>query len=412
MSPRADNRLVRSNNRPIRVLHLLAGCQTTGVGRYVSNLGEGMRRLGHEVTIAGRTGACGPWFDEADEQWLDLTLAPWPPAAFCESVKLLRQHLQHHPADVIHTHCRWSTALARAVPQGLRPPVLNTLHVSGRKLSRRNRWLTDFGDHTHVASQQSLDWLVNAAGVPASQITLIPHGLDAERFPEAQESDRVEARRLLGLPSDALVAAYVGALEAVKNPGWMLDLAQTPQSQLPGLRVVIAGEGPLEEQLRGRIGREGLAERAILLGWCDPLTVYRAADALMLPSKLEGFSYVCAEAMSVGRPVLRTRTAGSAEQIQQGVTGWSASVSKVTFIQSAIKFLTDRDGLSRMGASAAEHTRDQFTLDRQLSQTEDLYRQLVSSFATPTHLKALSDRPETSPDQAPPDGSNPDEEAV
>src|SRR5438552_15942526 len=89
----------------------------------------------------------------------------------------------------------------------------------------------------------------------------------------------------------------------------------------------------------------------------DPLDVYQAADAMLLPSQREGFSLATAEAMAVGLPVCRTRTAGSAELIIENITGRTTAIEREAFVKGAIEFLRDEEGLRRMAANAPGHVR-------------------------------------------------------
>src|SRR5690606_5467546 len=125
-----------------------------------------------------------------------------------------------------------------------------------------------------------------------------------------------------------------------------------------------------------RIQRLGLTDTVRLMPYGDPMPVYRAIDALLLPSAQEGFSYVCAEAMSVGRAVLRTCTAGCHEQIIEGITGRMVEVNKDAFIHTALEMLTGLPALRAMGQVAAAHVRERLTITRQVEQTEQLYRTL------------------------------------
>jgi glycosyltransferase involved in cell wall biosynthesis len=206
---------------------------------------------------------------------------------------------------------------------------------------------------------------------------MIPHGVDPERFPEAGETMKREAKIALGLKEDDLVVTYVGRLDRPKNELWMLDLASASRARLPNLKVILLGEGPHEGKLLRRIKRENLHERVMLLGHRDPRPVYHAADALLLPSEREGFSLVCAEAMSTGIPVLRTRTAGTRGLVIENATGVSVPIDHDAFIEGAIEFLADRNNLRRMGKLAAQHVHNHFTFERQLHDTIDLYRSRI-----------------------------------
>jgi glycosyltransferase involved in cell wall biosynthesis len=216
------------------------------------------------------------------------------------------------------------------------------------------------------------------ARVPAERITLIPHGIEASRFPVADATARATARAVLGLKPEDLVAGYVGRLDDPKNEDWLLDLAAQTRSSLPRLRILIAGDGPHEPIVRQRVVAENLSDRVRLLGrQDDPLAVYHACDALLLPSAREGFSLACAEAMCAGVPVLRTNTAGTAELIVEDITGRSVQIDRSAFLAAAERFLSDPEKLSEMGRAAARHIREHFTLERQVSETIRLYERLA-----------------------------------
>jgi len=362
-------------NRPLRILHLLACSDAGGLSRYVYDLCLAMHAAGHEVAVAGSPGAWHWLFESAPWPWINVPMQGGLPGLW-RSVHQLRTHLAKHPVDVIHSHYRRTTLVGRRLQSAENPPLLYTLHLSHISLNWPRNLFTDFGDHVHVASVDAARWLREAGRMPADRITTIPHGIDTGRFKVAGDEDKLAARNRLGLTRDATVAAYVGRFDDPKNEDWILDLAAATRGVLPDLRLLLVGEGPHENHLRQRIDRENLRDRVQLVPRCDPLSVYHAIDALLLPSTREGFSLVCAEAMSTGVPVLRTKTSGTSELILQNVTGRSVEIDHDAFIRASIEFLSNRDELRQMGAAAADHIRSHFTFDQQVQRTIELYRRL------------------------------------
>jgi glycosyltransferase involved in cell wall biosynthesis len=379
-NPASDAALPENTARPapLRVLHLTAGSDAGGLSRYIHELCSAMHAQGHSVAVAGERGVWHSLFENAPWPWVDAPLKGGP-LALLRAARIIRRHLAEHPVDVLHVHYRRPAMVARLLQRTTGLPILYTLHLSDLSLSRAYRLLSDFGDHTHAASVDAVRWLTDVARVPADRITLIPHGVRPDRFPVPTPADKAAARARLGLPAGATVAAYVGRLDDPKNESWLLDLAAATYDSLPHLHVLLAGDGPHAPDLRRRLASDPrLAARVHLLGTVDPpLPVYHAADALLLPSAREGFSLVCAEAMSTGIPALRTRTAGTTETTVEGVTGRSSAIDHDAFLSAAATFLTDRGALARMGAAAADHVRRHLTFDRQLAMTLDLYRRLA-----------------------------------
>lgn len=362
-------------DRPLHILHLTAGSDAGGLSRYIHDLSLAMVERGHRITVAGERGAWHGLFEKAPWPWLELPLKRGPLALY-RSAAVLERYIRDNPVDLIHAHYRRTTLVSRLLKRRLGLPVLFTLHVTGISLRGFNSFLSDFGDHTHVASAEARQWLIDAARLPAERITVIPHGIDPARFPLSDAADQRQARGALGLPEEALVAGFVGRFDYPKNEAWMLELAQAARGTLADLRVVMIGEGPHEQKLRRLIRRRGLGQRVMLLPYGDPRPVYRAADAILLPSRAEGFSLVNTEAMSTGRPVLRTRTAGTALQIIEGVTGRSVAIERRAFVAGALAFLADRAALRGMGLAAAQHVRQHLTFAQQLEQTLALYRRM------------------------------------
>jgi len=366
-----------SNPSPLRILHLTAASEAGGLSRYLLDLSQRMHELGHTILIAGARGSWHERFAALPAQWIDLPMHGGP-LALRRAARRLHERLGGQGVDVIHTHYRRPTLTARALQKHRPAPILYTLHLSHIPLRGPQRWFTDFGDHTHAPSQGARQWLLETANIPSQRITVIPHGIDVGQYPLRDPAAKIAARQALNIPPDAMVAAFVGRLDYPKNADWMLDVADSA----PRATILLVGAGPDEPRLRRLLSRRKLAERVLLLGERGALPIYQASDALLLPSLREGFGLVCAEAMCVGVPVLRTRTSGTEELILEGVTGRSVEIDRAAFMSAAAEFLADRSALEKMGFAAAEHVRRHFTLDRQVAETIALYRRLQETIST------------------------------
>lgn len=369
---------VKEPNDKFSILHLTAGSDAGGLSRYIHDISCAMREMGHRVVIAGERGAWHWLFEKSGLEWVDVPLKGGPLKLF-RAARVLSDYLGKRPVDLIHTHYRRPTLVARRLQDmRRRPPILYTLHLSHLSLSPWRRPFSDFGDHSHVASVEALEWLRDEARVPAERITLLAHGVDVVKYAEAKPQDRAMARRSLGLGETDVVAAYVGRLDYPKNEDWLLDIAAGWQGRTPRLRVLLAGEGPNEGLLKKRIAAEGLQNKVSLLGHRDPLAVYQAADLVLLPSLREGFSLVNAEAMAVGTPMLRTRTAGTKGLIVEGQTGWSTEIVRGEFVGKALAVLGDPARLAEMRGACAGHVRREFSYARQVEGTLGMYRRVIA----------------------------------
>lgn len=125
---------------------------------------------------------------------------------------------------------------------------------------------------------------------------VIPLGVDLDRF---VPHDRTAARQRLGLPADdRTLVLYVGRVEDRKGGDLLATVADRA-----GATLVVAGlpEPPPPALALGQLGHDDLP-------WA-----YAAADAVLFPSRYEGFGYVALEALACERPLVTTRTGWSAD---------------------------------------------------------------------------------------------------
>jgi glycosyltransferase involved in cell wall biosynthesis len=400
----------------LHVLHLTAGSIVGGVSQYILDLSEAMIARGHRVTVAGEAGAWHKRFEAARVPWIDVPMTGGP-GALIRCYLALRQFAVEQRVDIVHSHNRRASIVGRRIAGVAQAPLLYSLHLPNISLNWLRRMGTDFGDITHAPSEEASRWLIEQGRVNPENVRLIPHGIRFDRYPLATEDDRRAARARFGIRHNAVVLGFVGRFEYPKNAKWMLDIAAAGRAVSPDadiascsnastpvaavtastavttepadqraapsdgrdgseLVVLMAGEGPDEPALRRQIANQNLGRLVHLAAPADAAAVYHACDAILLPSLREAFSYVTAEAMCSGRPVLRTRTGGSAALILENITGRTTAIDHDAFIAAALDFARDRTLLAEMGRRAAEHVRANFSFDRQVDATIDLYQSM------------------------------------
>src|SRR2546430_923275 len=96
----------------LRILHLTAGSDAGGVSRYIYDLCSAMHAAGHDVSVAGERGAWHRMFETAPWPWIDVPLKGGPLALRC-AADVLRKFVAEKSIDVLHTHYRRATLVAR-----------------------------------------------------------------------------------------------------------------------------------------------------------------------------------------------------------------------------------------------------------------------------------------------------------
>jgi glycosyltransferase involved in cell wall biosynthesis len=194
-----------------------------------------------------------------------------------------------------------------------------------------------------VARRAALAW-----GLAAGTVTVIPNPAPAPlRLDRA--ATRLGLRAALGLPPDSRLLLFVGRLEKAKGA----DLLPAIATRGPAT-IAIAGDGPLRGMLEAAAAGDS---RLRLLGQLDdPAPWYLAADALLLPSRLEGAPLVFLEAAANRCPVVATPSAleafGAAAPHIAAIAGRPDAAG---LAEAAAALLADPDGAIRLADAAARH---------------------------------------------------------
>ncbi len=168
---------------------------------------------------------------------------------------------------------------------------------------------------------ESVSYLKRTGERDPSKLIEMPNGVDAERFSPGPDSGGL--RKRLGIPGDAIVAAFVATLDRAHHFK-RLDVAIDALAELsdPRVHIVVAGGGELVEDFRARAGERGVGERVHFLGAVPHPAlpdVLRAADLFLLTTEPpESFGIVLIEAMATGLPVIATDYPGVRAVVADG----------------------------------------------------------------------------------------------
>jgi glycosyltransferase involved in cell wall biosynthesis len=224
-------------------------------------------------------------------------------------------------------------------------------------------------DHL-VCPSSYLASLAVSWGVPAERVTVIPNA--APPLPELPTRD--EARAELGVSGPTL--AFAGRVTKQKSLGIALDAL----GRVRDVELVIAGDGPDLEAVRGEVSRRGLDGRVRFLGPLGRegvLTLFRAADASLLTSSWENFPHTVVEALAVGTPVVATAVGGVPEVVRDGENGLLVPPGDVDALAAAIRRVVEDGALRARLAVAAAPSVAELSPDRLYTRLESILESAV-----------------------------------
>jgi glycosyltransferase involved in cell wall biosynthesis len=189
-------------------------------------------------------------------------------------------------------------------------------------------------------------------GYAADRISVIPYGVDTDRFARDEDA-RATVRRDLLKARHELIVLFVGGDWERKGLATVVDAL----ANAPGWRLVVVGEGDTDA-LAARAARLGVQSRITLLGrQKSPAPIYSAADAFCLPTSYETFCLVAHEAAAAGLPLLVTKVHGVDVLLRDGINGWFIDRDSAEIADRLIALGEAPELRRSMGAAAAEASR-------------------------------------------------------
>lgn len=198
-------------------------------------------------------------------------------------------------------------------PAGLIETVVYMLHVFLRKQIERT--VLKASDSIVALSQYTKEKLQSTYEIDAGRITVIPGGVDLERFYPVE--DKKGIRQNLGIPENRIVLLTVRNLVRRMGLENLILAMERIRRTSAEIFLVIGGEGPLRKPLSEMAEKLDLDHHIRFTGFIPENQLpdfYRMADIFVLPTKeLEGFGLVTLESMASGVPVLGTPIGGTRE---------------------------------------------------------------------------------------------------
>jgi glycosyltransferase involved in cell wall biosynthesis len=369
--------------RRLKLLLLVTQSDRGGAPRVVYELATHLSRA-YEISVAcAPGGALIPMLARAGVRVIavpDLCRLPHPWRDLRALWHLLRV-MKEERFDIVHAHSTKAGLLGRLAARVAGVPVIVfTAHgwafADGRPWWQRvvlalgERIGGRLATRIVCVSQHDRELAVRWRVASPARLVVIRNGLTLERRTAGSAGTLPRTPAVRPGP----VICFVGRLAAPKDPLTLLEAFR----EISRGTLMIVGDGPLRGAVDDFVGRHALGRRVILTGArSDVPALLASADIFVLSSRWEGLPLAIIEAMMAGLPVVATRVGGVPELVVDGTTGLLVPPSNAAALAAALRrLLGDGELARRMGAAGRRKALQEFSLDRMLRETSDLYESL------------------------------------
>jgi len=372
------------------VLHLNTEAGWRGGEAQTLRLARGLRDRDHRCLIAGppdgelakRSAAAG------------IEVVPFPARGEFDlaAARRLARIVRDEGVDLIHSHT------AHAVTLGTLATLLfrrRPASVAARRLSfplrspLLGRVKYGFRVDRVIAVSEAIRRLLIRQGLDPGRVVTVHSGVDPERFARGDRRRfRATLRPMLGETAEsAFLVGAAGHLAAHKGFEVFLAAVAASTAEMPSARFLVIGRGEGGERLKGAADRLGLGHRLVFTGFLEDMPdVYAGLDLFVLPSTSgEGSPAVLKEAMAAGTPVVATALDGIEEIVEDARHGLLVPPGDAPGLARAMIILARDAQLRARYSAAARHRVLEFTTDRMVERTLEVYRSIEEPSRADSH---------------------------
>jgi len=381
----------------IRVCHMVVRGTLDGAQRSMLDICRRLDPQRFERHVVCR--AEGPLTDELRQ--LDITYhliaaldRPVHPLRDAAALWQLRRLCRRQAFDIVHTHTSKAGLLGRLAARSSGVPGV-VHHVRGfafhefspwyarRLLSEVERWAGRWCDRVVFVNHEERHMSIAHGWLPAEKCSTVYNGADLDLFdPQRNTSSRAAVRRELQASHDEVLILFSGRLSAQKQPLILPEIAAALDRHRPQARwrILVAGTGPLQAELRAATARYGAAHRVTLLGWRRDVTrLFHAADIVLLPSLWEGLPRVLIEAQAAALPAVASDVKGNREVVTDATGFLCDPRDAASYVEPLARLLDDVALRQQFGTTARHRAEAEFDADANMARIIALYADMLPS---------------------------------
>ena len=305
-----------------------------------------------------------------------------------KAYKQLKKMLAEEHYDVILCNTPMGGIVTRLAAKKTRKQGTKVIYMAHGfhfyKGSSKKAWLVFYPIEKYMAKKCDLLITVNQEDYALAQKkfgkrTKVAHihgvGVDEKRYHPATPEEQLTMRKAEGLSKDDFVILCTGELNENKNQKTLISAAALLKDKIPNLKVLLAGNGPKEQELRDQIQAKGMEDIVKILGYRTDLEkVVPAVDLVVSCSKREGMPLNIIEAMLCKKPVIASHNRGHDELVRDNKTGVLLPPEDAAGFAEALRLMASSSALRCQYGEAAAIAAQPY----KVSSVQDVVCQLIS----------------------------------
>jgi glycosyltransferase involved in cell wall biosynthesis len=285
-------------------------------------------------------------------------------------------------ADIVHTHNHSVWLYGGIAARILNLPLVHTEHTSPdynkEKWYKIERWLSYITDRITTVSNSVGKFMEERERIASDKITVIHNGIDTKIY--SKYVDRDVKRKELNLADSDRIIGNIARFFPNKDHACLLKAFKLVVEKIPSAKLLIAGDGPLRNELLELTEELALTSTVKFLGnRRDIPELLRIFDVFALSSIKEGLPITLLEAMASSVPTVATDVDGNPELVVHNQTGYIVPARDPNSLaDKIITLLMDKEKAKRMGEMGRARAEEEFSFEKMSAKYDVLYSSMLN----------------------------------
>lgn len=345
-------------------------------------------RCGGKAIVISNGGYRLPELARAGATHIDMPVDSKNPYVMWKNIGRIRKIIKKNNVNIVHARSRAPAWSAWRACKGTTAHFMTTCHapynISG-EVKRLYNGSIAHGEIVIAISNFVADYLIKNYKISPAKIRVIHRGIPLDRFhPTAVTAERMaNISRQWRIPDGMNIIMMPGRITRWKGHHVLIDAIEK-LARKDVICVMIGsdqGRNEYREELEQSIKSKNLGEYVRIVNQCHDMPAAYMLSTVVVSASTdpEGFGRVPVEAQAMGRPIIATDHGGAQETIVRGETGWLIPPNNSDYLAQAIGEAVDLEPLHRatLATRSMAHIAENFTKERMVSQTLDVYHELM-----------------------------------
>jgi glycosyltransferase involved in cell wall biosynthesis len=357
-----------------------------GGGEYfVLKLASRLRKKGHDILAGCRVQSL--LYKKLKEAGINTIPVDFPEkgsGGLWKNVKAVKKIIIENNINIVHSNTGYDRTTAAFAVRGSGAKHVTSCH-SLESISHnlthyiRNKYLT----HHFIADGSSIkDLIITKNNIPPGKVTVIHNGID----PEEMSLDNALGKKIrseFNINDNEILIGSVGRLVNFKGYRYLVTAFKIIQEKIPGVKLMIVGDGELMDSLKAQAKMLKLDNGIIFTGFRDDLQAVYSAFDIYANTSIEGggelFPFSILYAMAQALPVVASKVGDIPEMISNNESGLLVDErSPYQTAERLLEVINNKINAEKLGEAGKLRLLQKFTMSEMTEKIENVYRNVIN----------------------------------